>query len=143
MTGRRGALDVTPYGWLLCSVAGSVAGAAARWQYGREAPPRLVGAATFLLAGAPFGWQTLRAGPRTGAPERRHWGADSLLLLAVLMHAAFTGGRALLGPAWTTAADAVLWYGPFALALWAAVAALALADPSVVWAGSRQGTALT
>ena len=43
MTGRRGALDVTPYGWLLCSVAGSVAGAAARWQYGREAPPRLVG----------------------------------------------------------------------------------------------------
>jgi membrane protease YdiL (CAAX protease family) len=58
----------------------------------------------------------------------RAYARTGSLLLAVLMHAAFTGGQALLGPAWTTAGAAVLWYGAFALALWAAVAALALAD---------------
>jgi membrane protease YdiL (CAAX protease family) len=58
------------------------------------------------------------------------------LLVAVLMHAAFTGGQALLEPAWTTAANAVLWYGAFALALWAAVGLVALADRRVGFGAS-------
>ena len=99
MTGRRGALDVTPYGWLLCSVAGSVAGAAARCQYGREAPPRLVGEATFLLAGAPVGLADPAAGPRTGG--RRNGGIGEptpCCCWPSSMHAAFTGGRRCWAP---------------------------------------------
>jgi membrane protease YdiL (CAAX protease family) len=54
----------------------------------------------------------------------RHTGS---VLVAALMHAGFTGGQALLLPGWTTGAAAVLAYGAFALALWAAVAAVAVA----------------
>jgi hypothetical protein len=46
------------------------------------------------------------------------------LLIAVLMHASFTGGQAIFEPIWTTPTNAVLWYGLFALVLWAVVAGL-------------------
>jgi membrane protease YdiL (CAAX protease family) len=103
-----------------------------------------------LLIGVPWwGWHVLAdywGGAGYGAWYPAHvllWGAalpayrvlmtwvyarTGSLPTAVLMHAGFTGGQALLDPAWTTAADAVLSYGAFVLALWAAVAVLTLAD---------------
>lgn len=48
------------------------------------------------------------------------------LLLAVLMHASFTGGQALFWPSTTSAAQSLLWYGIFAVALWGVVGIVAL-----------------
>jgi hypothetical protein len=47
------------------------------------------------------------------------------LLLGMLMHASFTASQGLLGPAVFVAANDVLWYGIFAVALWMIVAAVA------------------
>jgi membrane protease YdiL (CAAX protease family) len=51
----------------------------------------------------------------------------SSLLLAVLMHASFTSGQALLGPIGVTPAQGVLWYALFAAGLWLVVAAVVAA----------------
>jgi heavy metal translocating P-type ATPase len=89
MTVRRVALDAKPYGWLLFSVAGFVAGAAARWLFGQEAVSRWVWAATLLLAGVPFVWQTLRA------VAHGRLAADVVAALALVV--AFVQGEYLAG----------------------------------------------
>ena len=48
------------------------------------------------------------------------------LVLAQLMHAAFTGGQAILGGTGAPG-EYLVWYGGFAAALWVGVAALAVA----------------
>jgi uncharacterized protein len=48
------------------------------------------------------------------------------LLLAQLMHASFTGGQGLLGPAVPATTVGLLWYALFTAVLWMAVAAIVL-----------------
>jgi hypothetical protein len=50
----------------------------------------------------------------------------SNLVLAQLMHAAFTGGQAIFGGTGAPG-EYLVWYGAFAAALWLGEAALALA----------------
>jgi cation transport ATPase len=89
MTVRRDALDAKPYGWLLCSVAGFVAGSAARWLFGQEEVSQWLWAATLLLAGAPFVWQTLQA------VARGRLAADVVAALALVV--AFVQGQYVAG----------------------------------------------
>jgi uncharacterized protein len=49
------------------------------------------------------------------------------LLVGQLMHAGFTGGQALLGPIALAAAEKILWYGIFVVALWIVVAIVIVA----------------
>lgn len=49
------------------------------------------------------------------------------LLLAMLMHASFTGSQAILGPSAAPASESVRWYAVFAAALWVVVAIVATA----------------
>jgi uncharacterized protein len=58
------------------------------------------------------------------------------LLVAQLLHASSTGSLVLLSPLTVTPAQEALWYAGYALALWAAVAAITCLDPSL-WAPLR------
>ncbi len=53
------------------------------------------------------------------------------LLVAQLLHASSTGFLVLLSPLTVTPAQEALWYAGYALALWAAVAAITYLDPSL------------
>jgi uncharacterized protein len=50
------------------------------------------------------------------------------LLVAILMHAAFTGGQILLEPTRTSHLQNLLWWGLTAIGLWVAVAIIGMAD---------------
>ena len=71
----------------------------------------------------------------------RVYAGTGSLLIAALMHAAFNGGQGLLQPAWTTAANAVLWHAAFALALLVAVVFVVLTDRGVVGRPGAAGAA--
>lgn len=53
------------------------------------------------------------------------------LLVAQLLHASSTGFLVLFSPLTVTPGQEALWYAGYALALWAAVAAITLLDPSL------------
>jgi membrane protease YdiL (CAAX protease family) len=60
------------------------------------------------------------------------------LLLAILLHATFTGGQILLWPQAASRPEELLWYGLFGLGLWTV---LALLSVSSSWSGSRSSWA--
>ena len=59
------------------------------------------------------------------------YGHTGSLLVAQLLHASSTGFLVLFSPLTVTPGQEALWYAGYALALWAAVAAITLLDPSL------------
>jgi hypothetical protein len=59
------------------------------------------------------------------------------LLVAQLLHASWTGFLVLFRPLTVTPGQEALWYAGYALALWAAVAAITLLDPTLQPSGGR------